>query len=133
MQNLEGLASVVNIPGRSAVVHSKRSLAIQHHGCSPQEVVTKEEATILVVTGPKIEVCNLSGTVKKSLQFSVEVEGTPSLVDVGGTTLIASTSKQMLRMWNVARTTPKALGSARRFEDKDGNLYGEIRSLRANC
>lgn len=55
------------------------------------------------------------------------------MLDIGGPTLVACTAKQILKLWNVARTTPKALGSGRRFEDADGNLYGDIRQLRANC
>ncbi|CAD7923674.1 unnamed protein product [Amoebophrya sp. A120] len=95
--------------------------------------VTKEEASLLVACGSKIEVCNLQGNVKKSLQFSSETEGSPHLVDVGGSTLVASTTKQLLKLWNLARATPKALSSGRRFEDANGNLLGEIRQLRANC
>lgn len=39
--------------------------------------VTKEEATILVACGSKVEVCNLSGSARKSLTFSAEAEGMP--------------------------------------------------------
>eukprot|EP00392_Amoebophrya_sp_AT5.2_P009189 g9217.t1 len=95
--------------------------------------VTKEEASLLVAVGAKIEVCNLAGNVKKTLTFSAETEGAPNLVDVGGTTLVACTNKQLLKLWNVARATPKPLSAGRRFEDRDGNLLGEVRQMRANC
>ncbi|CAD7929934.1 unnamed protein product [Amoebophrya sp. A25] len=94
--------------------------------------VTKDESSLLVCHGSKIEVCNLQGNVKKTLTFSPETEGSPSLVDIGGTTLVACTNKQLLRLWNLARATPKALGSGRRFEDKNGTLLGEVRQMRAN-
>lgn len=71
----------------------------------------------------------MTGTVKKSLQFSGEVEGVPQFIDVGGATLVTSTSKQMLKLWNVARNYKKLF--ERRFENaKTGEKYGTIASIR---
>lgn len=63
--------------------------------------MSKEDLSVVIVTGQKIEICNVSGTVKKSLSFSLEVEGVPQNIDIGGNILVCSTSKEMLKLWNI--------------------------------
>lgn len=97
-------------------------------------LVQGSERALFVASGSKIEVCTLQGVMKKTLPFSPEVEGLPTMMDVRGSFLAAATSKNAIRVWNVSRTQPKPIGAARKFEDgEEGTLLGEIRSIRCNC
>lgn len=100
---------------------------------SPQGDVDR---LICVAHSGKVDLMTPPGVCKKSLTFSAE-EGRPVLVDSNGTgsnsTLVVVTDNQTLKLWNVARSTPKALGVARRFESSPGELIGKIRSIRTNC
>ncbi len=97
--------------------------------------VTKEEETLMLCSGTQIELCNLEGNIKKRLPFSVETEGYPHWVDVSSPAsgvLVSCTTKQRLRLWNVLRASPKPIGSARSFEDKNGRPLGSVKQLRVN-
>lgn len=62
------------------------------------------------------------------------MEGLPHSLAVGGTTLVASTSRQMLKLWNIARSLGGKKLIERRFEDaKTGEKYGDIASIRVNA
>ena len=64
----------------SLELHSQFERATAISSCSLY--VTKEEATILVACGAKVEVCNLMGNARKSLTFSSEAEGVPGRMEV---------------------------------------------------
>ncbi len=88
---------------------------------------SREDISVILVCGARVEFCSLSGVVKKSLSFSSEVEGLPHAIALGGTTLVASTSRQMLKLWNIARSLGGKKLMERRFEDaKTGEKYGDI-------
>lgn len=55
------------------------------------------------------------------------------MIDVNGQFLVAATSKNVIKMWNVSRNSPKVLGAMRKFEDGREQALGDIRSVRVNC
>lgn len=95
-------------------------------------IVQAQERTVAIATGAKIELCNIQGHVSKTIQFSAEVEGMPVCLDVNGAFLVASTSHNWIKVWNVARSTPKLVGTARKFEGPGEKAIGEIRSVKVN-
>ncbi|CAK9076435.1 unnamed protein product [Durusdinium trenchii] len=90
------------------------------------------DRSVAIAAGAKIEITNQQGVVQKTIQFSEEVEGLPISLDVSGGFLVASTSLNFLRLWNVSKTTPKQLGATRKFEGFSEQPLGEIRSVRVN-
>jgi intraflagellar transport protein 140 len=100
------------------------------------------ERTVAAATGSKIEFINLQGHVQKTLAFSPEVEGVPTCLDVNGCSsmskgefkgfLVASTSRGVIKVWNVSRREPKQVSAARKFEGVGETSLGEIRSVRIN-
>lgn len=95
-------------------------------------IVQGMERSIALATGTKLEFTNLTGHVQRTIQFSSDVEGSPICLDVNGGFLVASTSLSVIKVWNVSRSTPKQLGTARKFEENDETPLGEVRSVRVN-
>jgi intraflagellar transport protein 140 len=91
-----------------------------------------QDRNIAVATGAKIEYTNSSGHVQKTIPFSPEMEGLPVCLDVTGQFLVASTSMNVIRVWNVSRAQPKPVGTPRKFEAMDQKSLGDIRSVRIN-
>lgn len=106
-------------------------------------LVQGAERTVAAASGSKIEFINLQGHTQKTIAFSPEVEGVPVCLDVNGTFsrekgewkgfLVASTSHNMIRVWNVSRSVPKQVGHPRKFEGIAETPLGEIRSVKINC
>lgn len=96
-------------------------------------VVQGMDRLVAIATGDKIEFCNLQGiTQRGTVLFSAASEGVPRSLDVNGAFLVASTSKNVIRAWNVSRSQPKPLGAARKFEGDAEEPLGDIRSVRIN-
>ncbi|CAJ1392249.1 unnamed protein product [Effrenium voratum] len=91
-----------------------------------------QERSVAIACGAKIEFTNIQGVVQKTIQFSEEVEGIPTCLDVAGGWLVAATSLNFIRLWNVSKTAPKQVGAARKFEGSDQKSLGEIRSIQVN-
>jgi len=89
------------------------------------------DKTAVIASGAKLEFTNLQGHVQRTIQFSQEVEGMPICLDANGAFLVASTTHNVIRVWNVSRAQPKALTS-RKFEGMSEKSLGEIRSVRIN-
>eukprot|EP00927_Polykrikos_kofoidii_P019571 TRINITY_DN19165_c2_g1_i1.p1 TRINITY_DN19165_c2_g1~~TRINITY_DN19165_c2_g1_i1.p1 ORF type:complete len:1451 (-),score=223.71 TRINITY_DN19165_c2_g1_i1:186-4538(-) len=95
-------------------------------------VAQGQEKSVAIAVGPKLFITNVQGNVQKVLQFSPEVEGLPICIDVRGAFLVASTTLNVIKVWNVSRSTPKQIGAPRKFEGAEENSLGEIRSVRIN-
>lgn len=80
------------------------------------------ERNVVLVIGDKVHFTNLAGHVQRTLSVA---EGVLSL-DVNGAFLVSS-SRNVMRVWNVSRAQPKLVGT-RKFE---GSL--EVRSVKINC
>eukprot|EP00928_Gymnodinium_smaydae_P021431 TRINITY_DN1835_c1_g1_i2.p1 TRINITY_DN1835_c1_g1~~TRINITY_DN1835_c1_g1_i2.p1 ORF type:complete len:1445 (-),score=352.81 TRINITY_DN1835_c1_g1_i2:414-4748(-) len=95
-------------------------------------IVQGAQRSVAIATAGKLEFTNLQGHVQRTLQFSPEVEGAPICLDVNGPYLVASTTANLLKVWNVSRAQPKPIGTPLKFEGADEKPLGEIRSVRIN-
>eukprot|EP00397_Hematodinium_sp_SG-2012_P002167 GEMP01002173.1.p1 GENE.GEMP01002173.1~~GEMP01002173.1.p1 ORF type:complete len:1212 (+),score=290.70 GEMP01002173.1:310-3945(+) len=118
--------------------YEESSLQFVHHSLIERAIIhgaiscTAHERLAFIVTRAKVELCNFQGSVKKTIQFSAEVEGSPILLDVVDSILCVATNKQVLRLWNISRSTPKALNSGRRLEQPDECPH-DIQTVKLNC
>jgi len=90
------------------------------------------DRVVAMASGAKIEFANKQGHVQKTIQFSEEVEGFPTCLDVCGDFLVASTSLNFIKVWKVSQDKPKPIGAPRKFEGLEERSLGEIRSVRIN-
>ncbi|CAE7303974.1 Ift140 [Symbiodinium natans] len=90
------------------------------------------DRVVAMASGSKIEFANKQGHVQKTIQFSEEVEGLPTCLDVCGDFLVASTSLNFIKVWKVSQDKPKPVGAPRKFEGLEERSLGEIRSVRIN-
>ena len=88
--------------------------------------------SLFALVGPRIEVCNLQGTVKNTLTFT-DAEGEPITLDIMGNFLVVATSLGHIKMWDVSRRQPKMVGGGTVFADSGGNLLGSITSVSVNA
>ena len=85
-----------------------------------------------VISGARIEVCNLQGTVKHTIGFT-DAEGDPSTLDIMGNFLCVSTAKQIIKLWDIARREPRQHNAGKAFVDEaTGKAIGTIASARVN-
>eukprot|EP00192_Tetraselmis_astigmatica_P000931 CAMPEP_0117694304 /NCGR_PEP_ID=MMETSP0804-20121206/27375_1 /TAXON_ID=1074897 /ORGANISM="Tetraselmis astigmatica, Strain CCMP880" /LENGTH=1395 /DNA_ID=CAMNT_0005507981 /DNA_START=130 /DNA_END=4318 /DNA_ORIENTATION=+ len=80
----------------------------------------------------KVEVMNLAGTVKQTLELE-ENQGDPVCLDVGGDYLAALTSNKYVRLWKLGGREAKPWQGRGRYLDVHGEPLGEIESIRCNC
>eukprot|EP00929_Paragymnodinium_shiwhaense_P007169 TRINITY_DN111109_c0_g1_i1.p1 TRINITY_DN111109_c0_g1~~TRINITY_DN111109_c0_g1_i1.p1 ORF type:complete len:1446 (+),score=370.50 TRINITY_DN111109_c0_g1_i1:64-4401(+) len=95
-------------------------------------VVQGMERCVVLASAAKLEFCNFQGHMQKTVQFSPEVEGVPCCLDTNGAFLVASTTMNVIKVWNTSRSTPKQIGTSRKFEGADEQPLGDIRSVRVN-
>lgn len=98
----------------------------------------EDEVQIAIASGARIEIANVKGDFIRNIQFSHEVEGFPISLSTSGSgtslKLAASTTKSMLRMWEMSRKKEeKPIGGCRKFEGNTGESLGDIRSVRVNA
>jgi len=130
-------ASVHEIDEHNFTVSDYSSFSRENSPIAAAVLITHDmEVHIGIASGARLEIANLYGNVIRSVQFSHEVEGFPVSLSVSGSGkgvfLAASTTKSVLRMWNMTRTQEKPIGNLRKFEGVGGRSLGEIRSVRVN-
>eukprot|EP00873_Tetraselmis_striata_P011387 jgi/Tetstr1/431651/TSEL_021180.t1 len=80
----------------------------------------------------KVEVLNLAGTVKQSLDLE-ENQGDPVCLDVSGDYLAVLTSTKTVRLWKLGGREAKPWQGKGRALDLFGEPIGEVESIRCNC
>ena len=83
--------------------------------------------SLFALVGPRIEVCNLQGTVKNTLTFT-DAEGSPITLDIMGNFLVVATSLGHIKMWDVSRRQPKMVGggTVKRKWEEGGEKLAEL-------
>eukprot|EP00058_Branchiostoma_floridae_P021724 XP_002607214.1 hypothetical protein BRAFLDRAFT_118626 [Branchiostoma floridae] len=94
-------------------------------------LVCMHEQNVYTVEPGKIQVRNFQGTVKQLLTFS-ETEGEPIAMDVCGQYLVAGTSTNFLRMWDLSRREAKQHCNPKNLGEVIPEL-GAIVSVKSNC
>ena len=104
--------------------------------CSFQKVtnlIGMKGENLYALVGPRVEVCNLQGTVKFTLAFT-DAEGEPATLDIMGSFLVVGTSTGIIKMWDISRREPRQImGTGKQFADKAGKSLGTIESVRVNA
>ncbi|KAE9332040.1 Intraflagellar transport protein [Phytophthora fragariae] len=77
--------------------------------CFSSAMVLRGES-IYRANGNHVEICNLAGVVKNSISFT-EAEGRPAMLSLQNKFLAVGTDRGLLRVFDVSRRDPKALGS----------------------
>ncbi|OWZ10206.1 Intraflagellar Transport Protein 140 [Phytophthora megakarya] len=77
--------------------------------CFSSSMVLRGES-IYRTNGNHVEVCNLTGVVKNTISFT-EAEGRPAMLSLQSKFLAVGTDRGLLRVFDVSRRDPKALGS----------------------
>ena len=88
--------------------------------------------SLYAIVGPRVECCNLQGTVKHTIAFT-DSEGEPCTLDVMGNFLVVATTLGMIKMWDISRREPRQLGAGTKFAEKDDVLLGNIISVKVNA
>jgi intraflagellar transport protein 140 len=83
--------------------------AVNQFKCFSSSMVLRDES-IYRANGNHVEVCNLAGVVKKTISFT-EAEGRPGMLSLQSKFLAVGTDRGLLRVFDVSRRDPKALGS----------------------
>ncbi|GMF15479.1 unnamed protein product [Phytophthora lilii] len=83
--------------------------SINQFKCFSSAMVLRGES-IYRANGNHVEVCNLSGVVKNTISFT-EAEGRPAMLSLQSKFLAVGTDRGLLRVFDVSRRDPKALGS----------------------
>ena len=86
--------------------------------------------SVLVYTKGQIEVCNVQGTVKQTLSMP-ESEGEVTAIDIQGDHMVVTTESS-IKLFDLSRREYKMRGMARKFEDKQGQSHGVIRTAAIN-
>ncbi|XP_019615052.1 PREDICTED: intraflagellar transport protein 140 homolog [Branchiostoma belcheri] len=94
-------------------------------------LVCMHEQNLYTIEPGKIQVRNFQGTVKQLLTFS-ETEGEPIAMDVCGHFLVAGTSTNFLRMWDLSRREAKQHCNPKNLGEVIPEL-GMIVSVKSNC
>ena len=90
-----------------------------------------ESAYLYMAVEGKIEVANLQGNVTRSLPLG-ETEGNAHLLDIHGAHLVSTSTRGIIRLWDLSKTKPVSVGKPRPFEtDRHGKL-GQMTSVRIN-
>ncbi len=114
--------------GKKAEVHEVGEGAVAQVSsfeCKAKSCVLNRE-DIFTLAGGRVEVCTLTGAVKRVIAFT-DTEGTPTALALNNDCFAVATSSNMIKMWDVSRREPKSLVSGRVF---DG--VGLIKSLKIN-
>ncbi|KAG3035550.1 hypothetical protein JG687_00000097 [Phytophthora cactorum] len=82
---------------------------INQFKCFSSSMVLRGES-IYRANGNHVEVCNLAGVVKNTISFT-EAEGRPAMLSLQNKFLAVGTDRGLLRVFDVSRRDPKALGS----------------------
>lgn len=109
------------------------SASFKHEAAPIVAAALLGSSSVALCSGPKLELCNLQGHVQKTLQFSPEAEGVPICVDVRGLHMVATTSKNVIKVWNISKAVPKEKCQPRKFQGPNEMPLGEIRSSKINC
>ena len=89
-----------------------------------------EAAYLYMAVEGKIEVANLQGNVTRSLPLA-ETEGSPVHLDVHGVHLVASSTRGVIRLWDLSKSNKIDAKLARAFENERGKI-GQITALCVN-
>jgi hypothetical protein len=82
---------------------------------------------LYAIVGPRIECCNLQGTVKNTLVFT-DAEGPPATLDINGNFLVVATENGFIKMWDLSRREPRQFGGG----PKQFTAGRKIESVRCN-
>ncbi|KAK1948293.1 Intraflagellar transport protein 140 [Phytophthora citrophthora] len=82
---------------------------INQFKCFSSSMVLRGES-IYRANGNHVEICNLAGVVKNTISFT-EAEGRPAMLSLQSKFLAVGTDRGLLRVFDVSRRDPKALGS----------------------
>ncbi|RLN68428.1 hypothetical protein BBP00_00001031 [Phytophthora kernoviae] len=82
---------------------------VNHFNCFSSAMVLRGES-IYRANGNHVEICNTQGVVKNSISFT-EAEGRPTMLSLQSKFLAVGTDRGLLRVFDVSRRDPKALGS----------------------
>ncbi len=97
---------------------------------SPSMALHKD--SIFRCSTKKVEVLNLAGTIKQTLDLE-EHHGDPVCLDVNGDFLAVLTSNRWVRLWKLGGREAKPWQGKGRAMDVHGEPLGDIESIRCNC
>ncbi|KAL8008467.1 putative tetratricopeptide-like helical domain superfamily, WD40-repeat-containing [Plasmopara halstedii] len=98
--------------GSKAEVYEMKDgdVALTNHFQSFSSSMVLRGESIYRTNGNHVEICNLAGVVKNTISFT-EAEGRPALLSLQNKFLAVGTDRGHLRVFDVSRRDPKALGS----------------------
>lgn len=114
-------ATLVVWNGSKAEVYEMKdgdAKAINQFKCFSSSMVLRGES-IYRANGNHVEVCNLAGVVKNTISFT-ETEGRPAMLSLQSKFMAVGTDRGLLRVFDVSRRDPKALGSMGNFPEAFG-------------
>jgi intraflagellar transport protein 140 len=106
---------------------------ISQFKCSSSSMVLRGDF-LYRTNGNHVEICNVQGVVKNSISFT-EAEGKPYLLSLQGKFLAVATDQRLLRVFDLSRRDPKAIGSMGNFSEAFGEETKSaiIRSICVNA
>uniref|UniRef100_K3W6X2 Uncharacterized protein n=1 Tax=Globisporangium ultimum (strain ATCC 200006 / CBS 805.95 / DAOM BR144) TaxID=431595 RepID=K3W6X2_GLOUD len=87
---------------------------------SDAKAVVVRGDSIYRTNGNHVEICNIQGVVKNAISFT-EAEGCPALLSLQNKFLAVGTDRGMLRVFDLSRRDPKAIGSMGNFMESYGD------------
>ncbi len=91
----------------------------------------REAAYLYMAVEGKIEVANLQGNVTRSLALG-EMEGSAHLLDIHGSYLVSTSTRGIIRLWDLSKAKPVSVGKPRPFESDGHGKLGHMTSVRVN-
>lgn len=101
--------------------------------CTSSSIVLRGDF-LYRTNGNHVELCNVQGVVKNTISFT-EAEGKPSLLSLQNKFLAVATDRGALRVFDLSRRDPKAMGSMGNFQESlgDETKGAIIRSISVNA
>lgn len=87
--------------------------------CSSSALVLRGDF-VYRTSGSHVEICNVQGVVKNNISFT-EAEGQPCLLSLQAKFLAVGTTRGLLRVFDLSRRDPKAMGSMSNFVESFGD------------
>lgn len=115
-------ASLVIWSGSKAEVYEIRDGEHRRTGqfkCDSRALVIRGDS-VYRTSGNHVEICNVQGVVKNTISFT-EAEGRPALLALQNKFLAVGTDQGLLRVFDLSRRDPKAIGSMGNFRDAYGD------------
>lgn len=115
-------ASVVIWNGSKAEVYEIRdgdNRRVGQFKCEARALVVRGDS-IYRTNGNHVEICNVQGVVKNAISFT-EAEGRPALLSLQNKFLAVGTDQGLLRVFDLSRRDPKAIGSMGSFLESYGD------------